>query len=301
MIWGINKRSKTAVIKLPNIFSRETMFVLLGAVLDENHDYRHRRITLDFSSLSAIQVGGVAVICNLIEAARKAGSKVDLAGVEECKAAKFLKGSGFSDLYVRNSFKNEKNKEHLTLRLVGYEKSQSYIRDHAIPWIASIIGSDERALGNLQVCLEEIFNNIVDHSTIDVGCTYANFDRSKNLIHFCISDFGIGIPANVRKKMQIGTDSGAISMACKEGFTTQTTGRNRGAGLHILLNNIVVRNRGFVQIFSGKGVYSCQNMAGKLKASGKNVDGSYPGTMIYMQIDVRSFRPDDISEDFSWE
>lgn len=278
------------------------MFGLLNAVLDENHDYKHKRITLDFSSLTEIQAGGVAVVCNLIEAARKAGAKVTVDGVSTCDASKFLDGSGFSALYAGNTRSDpNKNKQHLALRLVEYNKSQPYIRNHAIPWMASIINIDDRALGNLQVCLEEIFNNIIDHSTIDVGCSYANYDRSKHSIFFCISDFGIGIPANVRKKMAINTDSGAIAMACQNGFTTQTTGRNRGVGLYILVRNIVVRNKGFVQIFSGKGVYSCHNSGGKLKASGKSELGSYPGTMIYMKIDVPKFKPDDISEDFSWE
>lgn len=302
MIWGLSSRPKNAIIRLPRTFSRDTMFTLLSAALDENHDYKHKRIVFDFSSLAQIQVGGVAVLCNLIEAAKKAGATVKTSGLDKCPASKFLVGSGFLALYSDNKQDQPpKTKEHLALRLVEYEQSQFYIRNHAVPWIASAIDVDERALGTLQVCLEEIFNNIADHSTINVGCSYGSFDQGKRVISLCISDFGIGIPANVRKKMTIGTDSGAIAMACQNGFTTQTTGRNMGAGLHVLLQNIVVRHRGFVQIFSGRGIYSCTSERGILKTSGKTAAGSYPGTMIYMKIDVPNFRPDDISEDFSWE
>ena len=49
----------------------------------------------------------------------------------------------------------------------------------------------------------------------------------------------MGIPQNVRAKMGIGSDQAAIAMACQEGFTTKSTPRNMGAGLHVLIRNVV--------------------------------------------------------------
>lgn len=303
MIWKLLNRRQAARLTLPHTFTRDTMYSLIDAMLDPGEDCRHSHILLDFSKLEQIQVGGIATLSNMIEASRKAGVKVDLQGVSACKAAPFLEGAGFIAQYYRGaSVGTKRNAPHAPLRLVEYSRSASYLLSELVPWLGSILKVEDRALATIKVCFEEIFNNIEDHSSVNVGCSCAYYDRAEKQITICISDIGVGIPKNVRSKMEIGTDQGAIAMACQQGFTTQTTPRNMGAGLHVLITNVVARNGGSVIIHSGSGIYSCvRERAGVVKRTGRAARGFYPGTLIYVTLDIAQFVPDEIEEKFEWE
>ena len=172
-----------------------------------------------------------------------------------------------------------------------------------VPWLARVLGQDERALTSLKAGLGEVFNNIKDHSTINVGCSASHFDAAADEITICVADFGIGIPGRVREKIRLATDQAAISMACQQGFSTKTTPRNRGAGLHVLIQNVVARNHGAVIICSGEGIYSAVYDPDKpFKGTGRPAPGRYPGTMIYMRLPRSEFVPDDIDEqEFQWD
>lgn len=191
----------------------------------------------------------------------------------------------------------------LPLQLVEYDKSFNHVTNQLVPWLAGVLGHDERALTSLKAGLGEVFNNIKDHSTINVGCSASHYDASEDKITICVADFGIGIPSRVRDKMKLANDQAAIAMACQQGFSTKTTPRNRGAGLHVLIQNVVARNRGTVIIYSGEGIYSSvHNADGPTKGTGRPAPGQYPGTMIYMTLQKSEFVPDDIDEEeFQWD
>lgn len=303
MIWNLINRRQSVRLLLPSTFTRETMYSLIDAMLDPSEDCRHSHVVLDFERLNRIQVGGVATLSNMIEASRKAGVKVEFRNTRGCGATAFLEGTGFLAQYCESPpLKTLHNAPFAPLRLVEYRKSVSYLLNELVPWLSSTLHAKDRELATIKVCFEEVFNNIIDHSTVDVGCSCAHFDRSDNKVMICISDIGVGIPKNVRNRIKINTDQGAIAMACQEGFTTQTTPRNMGAGLHVLITNVVTRNGGSVIIHSGSGIYSCvREPNGRVKKTGRPARGFYPGTLIYVTLDPSTFVPDEIEEEFEWE
>lgn len=303
MIWKLLNRRQAARLTLPRTFTRDTMYSLIDAMLDPSEDCKHSHVLLDFSRLELIQVGGVATLSNMIEASRKAGVKVAFEGAQLCKAAPFLTGAGFIAQYCGGeAVKTRRGAPHAPLRLVEYSRSANYLLNELVPWLGSILSVEDRALATIKVCFEEIFNNIEDHSTVNVGCSCAYFDKAQKQITICISDIGVGIPRNVRSKMKLGSDQAAIAMACQQGFTTQTTPRNMGAGLHVLITNVVARNGGSVIIHSGSGIYSSVRGSGRsVKKTGRPSRGFYPGTLIYVTLDTSQFVPDEIEEKFEWE
>lgn len=302
MIWNILGKQAVRIL-LPVTFTQDTMYGLIDALLDKNYDCKHEKILLDFQNLNKIQVGGIVLLSNLIEASRKAGVNVKLANSKSCKAANFLDGSGFNSQYV-DKIKSSSHKltdEFMRLQLVEYERSRSYLSGYLIPWISEKLDAEPRALATVKVCFEEIFNNIQDHSTVNVGCSCAHFDHVTKTISICISDIGVGIPHNVRANMKINSDSAAIAMACQQGFTTRSSPRNMGAGLYVLITNIVKRNSGTVKISSGYGIYTSTNDGIKVKSSGRQAKSSYPGTLIYITLSAKTFVPDETEEKFEWE
>ena len=302
-LFGMRKtEDKTLVIELPITFTRDTMYWLVNELFRQLNP-RPKKIALDFKKLKQIQVGGITTLSNMIELVRNIGIKTVFRNAEGCEAARFLAGSGLLTQYHAVAADVEARKTFLPLQLVEYDRSFNHVNNQMIPWLAGILGKDERALSSLKAGLGEVFNNIKDHSTVNVGCSASHFDAAQDKIAICIADFGVGIPGRVREKIKLAHDQAAISMACQQGFSTRTTPRNRGAGLHVLIQNVVARNHGTVIIYSGEGIYSAVYDPNKpLKGTGRPAPGKYPGTMIYMTLPRADFVPDEIDEeDFQWD
>ena len=303
MIWHIlSPRSHT--VQLPHNFNKDTMYALVANVMDEEQNCRYSRIVFDFGRLQFIEPDGISVLSNLIEYLKHSGAKVTFANFNGgTPALKFLDDSGFFLLYLKRQLDpaSKVRSTTLPLKLVEYKRSYEYMEYKLIPWLGHALGVTDAALSTVKVCFLEIFNNIEDHSTVSIGCAFAQHYPKRHQVKICISDFGIGIPANVRKARPDLTDQAAIEQACREGFTTNTTPRNRGAGLAVLINNVVRTNGGSVIIHSGQGIYSCTKAGTVVNRTPRTAPGFYPGTLVHISLNTQSFVADEVEEeDFEW-
>ena len=290
------------VITLPVTFTKDTMYWLVKNLF-QGLKARPKTVALDFKNLKQIQVGGITTLSNIIELCRTAGVKTVFRNAGGCEAASFLQGSGLLTQYEGTIADPSARKEFLPLQLVEYDRSFNHVTNQMIPWLAGILGYKERALTSLNAGLGEVFNNIKDHSSVNVGCSASHYDAAEDKITICVADFGIGIPGRVREKVKLASDQAAISMACQQGFSTRSTPKIRVAGLHVLIQNVVARNHGAVIIYSGEGIHSSVYSPHKpLKGTGRPAAGKYPGTMIYMTLQKADFVPDDIADEvFEWD
>lgn len=291
---------------LPYTFNRVSIYAFIDQVIDENYDSRCGKIVFNFSNLNFIYPAAVTVLSNLIEFLRLSKVKISFIGHSpnqvNSAAISYLDDSGFFKQYLKHSLRDHAvvRSTTLPLELVEYSKSYEYMGFRLIPWLARNLDVDERALSTIKVCFQEIFNNINDHSQVKIGCSFAQYYPQKNELIMTISDFGVGIPYNIRKDIQDITDHEAIEKACEQGYTTQTTGRNRGAGLDILIKNVVLKNGGTLIIQSRHGMMSCLRQNHQLKKVPRAVDGFYPGTLIQLHLNTSQFIYDEFSEDFEW-
>ena len=257
-------------------------------------------VIFDFEKLQALQVGGVTVLCNLTALCRQQRIEVQFVNADTCAARQFVIGSGLLDFGLEKTQVALPTEQFLPIRLVEYARSHGYTNNDLVPWLADKLGYEPRALSTLGACFAEVFNNIRDHSSLNVGCSAAHFNATTGVATICFSDFGVGIPARVRNaRPEIAiSDHNAIVLACREGFTTKTTPRNRGAGLHVLSNYVVELCKGVLLITAGEGYYTC--LPGKRNA--KRGLAKYPGTMIRISLRKSDFKPDDVDEeDFQWD
>lgn len=286
---------------LPRIFNEQTMYSVIHNLMDERLDCSHGKVEFDFKNLEHIGAGGIAVLSNVIELLKKSGVAVACLNAETSKARKQLQDFGFFKKYINVSHEPQRTRWRLPLRIVPQENSFSYIQNTLIPWIAAAFDTDEAKLGNITVVFQEIFNNIVDHSSVHIGCACAQFDKRNGVIRLCISDFGVGIPSHVKAAMpSIELDSVAIAKACEHGFTTQSTPGNMGAGLHIIRRNITQTTSGQLDIYSYGGIYSIRRIDGKVKTRLRSPKNHfYPGTMFFITLDAKDFTPL-AEEHFEW-
>jgi sensor histidine kinase regulating citrate/malate metabolism len=159
------------------------------------------------------------------------------------------------------------------------------------------MGIHQGALREFQTCIRELFQNIEDHSTEEIGCMHVQWHPNVRRVKIAISDFGIGIPAEVRKVTSVPNDAAAIAKAVQDGFSSKG-GKNRGAGLSYLVDNVAGRNRGWLGIYSGNGHMAFD---GPFSRKAALMEGAYPGTLVNMNLRTDTISTDaDEGEDLSW-
>lgn len=289
-------------VPLPYRLNRETIYSLVNSVLEGDLTPKANKVIFDFSSLNFVEPAGITVLSNLIEVLKKNKVKTSFSGLSYKPSIDYLNDSGFFKHYLQKEIYQKPTLRGTTLplELVSYSKSYEYMDFTLVPWLARELSSDPKSLATAKSCFHEIFNNIQDHSQVTIGCSFAQHYPKKNEIQISISDFGIGIPTNVRKKDASLSDQQAIALACSEGYTTQTTPRNRGAGLHVLIQNVAKRNKGTIIIHSLSGITSFTNTPDGVKGNTRSAFGNYPGTLIQIILDTRKFIFDAHHEDFEW-
>ena len=291
-------------VSLPFNFNVKNLHVLLEAAIDDQLNPRSGKIIIDFSKLSFVDPTAITVLSNVVEYLRqKHGTKVVFRNYTyPTEGNKFLDDSGFFLRYIgETAFKGSKLRSTtLPLQMVTYDRSWSWIHNTFAEWIARRVGLSPKSFSSINVCLGEIFNNVRDHSGENIGCVFTQHYPQRGEVMLTVSDFGVGIPFNVRKVEPGLSDADAIGKAVKEGFTTKSTAKNHGAGLDILTRYVVANNRGRVFIQSLRGSFNCIYAASGVRMSPRMEKVSYPGTLIQITFKTGSLEPVGEKEVFEW-
>src|SRR5262249_20316196 len=128
------------------------------------------------------------------------------------------------------------------LMKIAHKDSHHWLDVQLVPWLAGRLNVTQSSLYPLKACVSEIFNNIQDHTRYEIGSIFVQHFPRENRVNSAISDFGIGIPGNVRTRLSGLSDAQAIMKAVEEGFTTKSTPGNKGIGLDYLLKTVVLAN-----------------------------------------------------------
>lgn len=159
------------------------------------------------------------------------------------------------------------------------------------------LGVPGAGLGSLRTCVKELFNNIIDHSTQENGFIHVQHHPNSGLIHIAVSDFGKGIPSNIRARFGAMSDGEAIRRASQPGVTTKSVPGNQGIGLDFLIDN-VTGNRGHLSIYSFSGSLHCHvSSPGNVARTVQVSSASYPGTLVNIWLNPDTFVGDDVQEE----
>lgn len=294
----------SVTVPLPFNFNVKNIHVVLEGALDENLNPAADKVIFDFSKLNFADPTAITVLSNVVEYIKsKHGKKVYFRNFTyPTEGNKFLDDSGFFLRYVgKNAFPGAKLRPTtLPLEMVSYDRSYPWIHNTFAEWIALRVGLSTESFASINVCLQEIFNNISDHSGEKIGCVFTQHYPQKGEVMLTISDFGVGIPFNVRKVEPQISDAQALEKAVVEGFTTKSTKKNQGAGLNILTKYVVANNRGRVYLQSLKGSFNCIHAASGVRMSSRTERVAYPGTLIQITFKTGSLEPIGRKEEFEW-
>ena len=284
------------------------MYPVISKAIDLSNATDNEPIHIDFGRLKFIEPVGVVILSNLIEYLNRKNIRCEFSGLFLTNEANvYLDDSGFFRKYLGSPLRAHaaSRPSCLPLTMVSNVQAVGYLNFTLIPWLANRLKVSEQALATISVCLDEVFSNINYHSGVDYGCLHIQDFHKTREIQIAISDFGTGIPFNVRKIEPSASDSIALKLAAKEGFTTQSNVKNRGAGLATLIRYLTTKDRGKVWLVSGRANLSAvhDKTNGSSKITARPTLGPYPGTLVRLtlkQDSIADFAADVETEEFSW-
>ncbi|WP_313281286.1 histidine kinase [Delftia tsuruhatensis] len=294
------------IVCLPRNISLSALEGISRKFTRESQISRTRDIDLDFSNVAFCDPIGAVGLANFIGYFQSVNFNIGFKGHQNPTLGnKYLDDSGFFFEFLgESSFKNSGARlTTIPFRYFGKEDYMEYLYSRLTPWIAESVKLHPDTVETIRTCLEEIFHNVEYHSGVGKGFTLSQFYPQKKIIKIAISDYGIGIPNQVRTLRPELNDFRAILKACEEGFTTKTNVKNRGAGLALLIKYVVNRNGGSVELRSGLGHVLATNAHNGPYLTGTNQKWQYPGTIVQVSLrtdTLEQFDKDIEPEVFQW-
>lgn len=291
-------------VLLPRQFTIGSLPHFVGQIVAADGTPKDREFTFDFHSLGFIDGAGLTVFTNAMGWLKKRECKVyftrfrDRSGSEPIR---YLDSCGFFQRHIRESLSPFNWPRDTTLPCTRLSRGQghAWLDGSFVPWVARVLQADPRALISLKTCVKEVLVNVEDHSTEEIASVHVQHYPNVNRVGITISDFGTGIPANIKRVFGPMNDGEAILRASEEGVTTKTNPRNQGKGLNYLIDTIA-HNGGTVRIVSFTGELFCQPWDGGSYRRPSTNGSSYPGTLVDIQLSTRSFVGDEV-EDSEWD
>lgn len=288
-------------IKLPKRLNIISIDNIIPCLLDKKLNPIHTEVKYDCSVLDWIDPIGMTVFFNLVKKLQSLHVRQSITGLENSHKdpLKFMDDSHFFKEIMGKTLRENACPRDTTIpiRMVEHKESYYWVEQSCIHWIAKRINRDPESLAELKLCLYELFNNIKDHSSVNSGCIFTQYYPKKDMVSIALADFGVGIPYKVRTVCSsIEDDAKAILKAMEEGFTTKSSHRNRGVGLHLLAQT-VANNEGTLTIRSGCG----KILHHKDGTTPFVMKEHYPGTAFLIELSTSNFDNSlTFEEDFEW-
>lgn len=187
----------------------------------------------------------------------------------------------------------------LEVKTVETKRINQWKQSDLMSWLQRCTGTKNQ-FSSVCVAIDEIFNNISDHSTEKIGSIFGQFFPKNNTIKIAVSDFGIGIPKSIEDKFSLHqTDNKLIEYALQEGVSSQSVPQNRGAGLSNIMRSLTINKIGRVTIISNCGIVEVSDE--KIVRS-EALTESYPGTFFELEFDISNphLYDSEEEEEFEW-
>ncbi|NJM78826.1 MAG: sensor histidine kinase [Flavobacterium sp.] len=157
---------------------------------------------------------------------------------------------------------NSENQIEVQSRIMKVLKKTTFINDDVFT--------------GLDYCLNEILDNILNHSKERQGWVVAQYFGNLNQIRLMVADYGIGIHKALNERYNF-TEEEAIIKCIESGITN---GKGQGHGLYAT-SLFTSENKGWLSVISGSKKLDVNNHTSKI------VDINYwQGTCIYLRINT---------------
>jgi anti-sigma regulatory factor (Ser/Thr protein kinase) len=291
-------------IILPTRFSMNALYPFTRQIVGANGLPLDDHFIFDFGRVDWVDGYGLTILSNALEWLRNNGAKRQFVNwTIDRRGIRYLDDCGFFERYLKRRLNPNGQVRRTTLPCtpVAHADAHGWLEHRFTPWAAPTLGATHGALASVRGNVKEIFNNILDHSTQRIGYVHVQHYPNVDTLNITVSDFGRGIPSNIRERFGPMPDEDAILHASKRGVTTKGNPNNYGFGLDDLIDN-VTRNGGIVRIYSYSGALECTRTAnGEVLREPSAGNGVYPGTLVDIRLRTDLFVGDqEEREDVEW-
>lgn len=147
------------------------------------------------------------------------------------------------------------------------------------------IGSPHGAINGLSLAVEEIIDNIEEHSKAKYGWINAQYYPTKRYLDMCILDRGVTLLENYQKNgISMSDDTEALKNAL-EGLSTKIIEKMRGSGLRTFTSMIREAFEGEMIMISGPAIAYASK---KQEPIVQKISVNWPGIIVAIRIPERS-------------
>ncbi|NJM00305.1 MAG: sensor histidine kinase [Synechococcaceae cyanobacterium SM2_3_2] len=265
----------TSRIQIPTINDEpadfETLFGLWSEIEDEEREW-----VLDFTHCRFLKQNAVAFLGGLIRCAESRGGTISIDESTLPSAIGMnLKQNGFLPHFTNNGskwrgnsvpFREDRDQDHNSIC--------HYLKQN---WLGRSWVQASQPLQNAIVgAVWELYANAFEHSQSEIGIfTCGQHYPQLEWLSLTIVDFGVGIPANVRRYSNdmhmLASDP--LEWALKSGTTTREKGVCGGMGLDVL-KAFIKKNQGKLEIYSCEGYALINQSVEEYKQSRVSFEGT---------------------------
>ena len=243
----------------------------------------YQDVTLDFRAAGFASPTFVLPVVATCRKYRLEKIDFDIILPEDSKLKKLLLNTNWAHLISPEHFEDRRglNRSHISATQFWTADDHFKVVDEALNMMLSCIpGIDRSRLKALEWALNEITDNVLNHSASPIGgivqvVTYP----AKSLVEFYVADAGETIAKTLRQgRPEIPDDTTALRKAIEEGVTKNSQ-TNQGNGLYGTFKCCEVSGGEFMAM---SGWVSLHHKPGQLQVRRQNIP--YPGTFIKAAI-----------------
>jgi anti-sigma regulatory factor (Ser/Thr protein kinase) len=209
---------------------------LLAAIHNRVAKQGYEELTLDFEGCSAAFSGPMLAVCSQASKLRRDRVFMQLKLPLEEKLRRLFINANWAYIidplnYAQSTFRGLRQVP--TTQFFSSEEQNQAVNSILEIIISSLSGFTREDLAAIEWSLNEITDNVINHSNSEVGgfVQLSTFQRNRKKVEYVVCDAGIGIPTSLRQaRSSITSDSDALDHAIREGVTRNTQ-TNQGNGL----------------------------------------------------------------------
>ena len=196
----VNNSSASAsipCIDVPRRFDGATLSNLADAVVAACPEGWPPELILDLEKLDFIQPAGVIFLSNLVWWLDQHGTTVHFVNADQNVAAhRYLDNSRFFEQHTGSKIWKLSAPRSTTIPLqqIAPSHSHDWLEHTLLPWLAKSVGLTQASFYDLKTCLSELFNNIREHTQLEIGSIFVQHYPNQRRINISLADFGLGIP-----------------------------------------------------------------------------------------------------------
>ncbi len=268
------------LIKISEITSQKHAIEAFDQLVNAYSRNSKTKVTIDFSDCEFIYPDYILILVCTIKYLENIGFNIHgkIKINKDSRLCHYLASMDFfENLKVQFPFKIEPINENSSVKIQRYtSENQIEVLNSILKVLKENSSLDENVYTGLDYCLNEILDNVLNHSEREEGWIVAQYFPNLNSIRLIVADYGIGIHESLNMKHNFSPEE-AILKCIEEGVSN---GKGQGHGLYAT-TTFVKLNRGFLSIASGNKKLSVTEKETKVKDI-----PNWNGTCVYFRINT---------------